>query len=160
MYLALPQENADEFTYLHSSQEEGDFFLSIFIESFNVDASQVDAKAGLMIREFLGPDSRHAFIYVDGTGQTGFSTRDSAGQLNKEHQEGSPSYPKDFKRGELRLKRIDNVVTGYVRAAEKEEWLSIGPIQVGFDSFFVGIAVTSSHPNMATFEFRDIVSSL
>ena len=161
----LPQDEADEFSYFHSFQKKGDFYLSIFIERFANKSYQREAKAGLMIRESLHPGSRHVFLHVGGSGQIGVSSRDSTSQPTIKHQEDYPVpnessslFHEEFQRGELRLKKIGSTVTGFVRSATRHEWSSIPSIQVSFDSFYVGIAMTSQSSQMETLEFSRLVS--
>jgi len=154
-------DEADDLSYLHSFQEESDFSLTIFIENFADKSSSAGAKAGLMIRENLHPGSRLLFLYVGGSGQIGLLMRDSTGQLTNEHNEDSmftvngvdSLYSEEFQRGELRLRKNGNAVTGYARAEAQNKWISISPIQVGFESFYVGIALAPQSPNIATLEF-------
>ncbi len=139
--IAFLQDEAEEVSYLHSSQGKGDFFVTIFIESLTSQLGGDDlVKAGLMIRETLEPVSRQIFFYFRADGQLRFQSRRATGGETSEKIESNYK----LERGQLRLRKIGTTVTGYVRNASKNEWTSLHSIQLDFVNFHVGIAVSSS----------------
>lgn len=107
-----------------------------------------------MIRETLSPGSRNAFIFLGGSHQIGFDLR-KIGFLETEAAYFSKPfelteavtlslYPEEFVAGELRLRKVDNELTAFVKANNKDDWVFIySSDQVDYESFFVGIAVSS-----------------
>ena len=120
---------------MHSSQGEGDFVLSISIDSLD---SLGLVRAGLMIRETLEPISRQVFLNFGSSKKIGFLTRDITDNSNKEVIK---SY--NFDRGELLLRKFGSTLTGFARATLKEDWAFIASKEISFDSFYVGVAVST-----------------
>lgn len=103
------------------------------------------AKAGLMIRESLDSQSRHAFIGLTPNGVAEFLRRPNAGS------ETEATVSEDWPiQSWVRLQRQGNLVTGFV-STNGQDWVVVGSIQGSFaGSVLVGIGVTSHAPSQLT----------
>jgi YD repeat-containing protein len=100
------------------------------------------AKAGVMIRESLTNNSRHASMFVTPGMGTAFQWRDTPGGYSG-HAGSSGAAPYWVK-----LTRLGNSFSGYA-SADGVNWTLIGTIAVGMAStVYIGMAVTS-HNNAA-----------
>jgi hypothetical protein len=132
-------DTSDEFHFAHTTVT-GDFM--IVAEVFNVDDVDRWTKAGLMIRDGLAPNARHAFLFATPTTEEGtaFQRRPVAGGITI-HTAGPVFKPRVW----LRLIRQGDVVAAAVRVGEVDPWIPVGE-QI-FDGLprvvNVGLAVTS-----------------
>jgi hypothetical protein len=111
---------ADELHYF-SRTIAGDFDFSARVTSVeNVNAW---TKAGLMIREGLAANARHAFVISTPTTAKGlaFQRRTTTGGTSV-HTAGPAVLPPRW----LRLTRVGNVVTAYQRSSGGDPWTAIG----------------------------------
>jgi hypothetical protein len=120
------------------------------------------AKAGLMLRQTLDPDSAHASIFVTPERGVAFQYRETAGDVTYSIDSGPVAHLKAPV--SLRLIKTCDEVTGYYYAGGT--WIELGnmpffPICSFCDSY-IGMAVTShvdGTPTIATFG-SDLVSTL
>jgi regulation of enolase protein 1 (concanavalin A-like superfamily) len=111
------------------------------------DLQQTDpwAKAGLMLRESLAGDSRHASIFVTPTQGVAFQRRTEPGGFTT-HTYGSAAASPQW----LKLERRGSLVVAY-ESVDGRSWTLVGSdvLETGA-SMYVGIAVTSHNPWTAT----------
>lgn len=100
------------------------------------------AKAGVMIRETLQPNSKHAMALVSPTSGTSFLKRASTGgSTTATNAPGAAPYW-------LRLVRNGSTFTAY-RSPDGQTWTTIGSASVSMtSSVYVGLAVTSHSNNV------------
>jgi regulation of enolase protein 1 (concanavalin A-like superfamily) len=128
-------ETQDQFNFVYQEMR-GDLDLVARVASLS--ATNQNAKAGVMIRESLTAESRHAFAWVSaGTGYA-FDRRDQVGGWSV-HSEGGPgSAP-----GWLRLVRSGNNVEAF-RSNDGLTWTAMGSAELAMDQqVYVGLAVAS-----------------
>jgi hypothetical protein len=102
------------------------------------------SKAGVMIRESLAANSRHAFVLASGTQGWGFQRRLSTGGTSY-HDAG----PTGRAPGWVRLVREGNLFSAY-RSSDGTNWSLMGTDTINMGStVYVGLAVTS-HNTTAT----------
>jgi hypothetical protein len=142
---------ADQF-HFSSQQRSGDFDMRVRIEGLSL--SDAWAKAGLMARETLAPDSRLvAALATPSVAGAFFLARTSTGG------EATPSgfFPVNYPDTWLRLQRAGNLFTGYA-SIDGELWTRLGAVVVGLsNSLYFGMAAAShdaSHATVVT--FRDL----
>lgn len=111
---------ADEFHFAHTIIS-GDFELTAYVA--HVDDVDRWTKAGLMIRDGLAANARHAFLFATPRTErgVGFQRRPLTGG-NSVHTYGPATAPPVW----LRLTRQGDLVAAAVRAAETDEWTQIG----------------------------------
>jgi regulation of enolase protein 1 (concanavalin A-like superfamily) len=144
---------ADEFHFL-SREMNGDFDFSARMAF--VDQVHGWTKAGLMMRDGLSADARHAFvIQTPGTQRAvAFQRRLVAGGTSV-HSPGPATAPPGF----LRLTRVGDVITAYHRTAPTDSWTTIGSerfpslpatVRIGFavSSHVDGVLATGHFDNM------------
>ena len=99
-------------------------------------------KAGLMIRDGLSPDARHAFVFATPSSMNGvaFQRRGIAGNATI-HTSGLAVAPPVW----VRLRREGDAITAFARASESEPWAPIATQTLSGlpGSVQVGLAVTS-----------------
>jgi regulation of enolase protein 1 (concanavalin A-like superfamily) len=142
---------ADQF-HFSSQQRSGDFDMRVRIEGLSL--SDAWAKAGLMARETLAPESRLvAALATPSVGGAFFLARTSTGG------EATPSgfFPVNYPDTWLRLQRAGNLFTGYA-SFDGELWTRLGAVVVGLsNSLYFGMAVASHDAGRATVvAFRDL----
>jgi regulation of enolase protein 1 (concanavalin A-like superfamily) len=126
---------ADAFQ-LVSQPIQGDVEIVTLVE--RNDNTHPFAKAGLMLREQLTPDSAHVILDVRPNGQLEFMTRKATGETTTFIAGGSPS-PPVF----LKLTRAGSTVTGLV-SRDGTSWSIVGSVTTTMaDQAHVGMAVTS-----------------
>ena len=103
------------------------------------------AKAGVMIRESLTAQSRHAMVVVSAAQGRAFQRRDQTGEYSSHTSGGSGTAPVW-----LRLVRAGDLFTAY-RSADGTSWTQIGSdtIPMG-DTVYAGLAATSHDAYAAT----------
>ncbi len=95
------------------------------------------AKSGIMIRESLKDDSKHAFMLVTPDEGSAFQRR-IIDKKNSYHSGSSGSVPIW-----LKLERIGNTFTGY-KSKDSLNWIRVGTEQIKMeDETYAGIALTS-----------------
>ncbi len=136
---------SDEFHYVYQTLE-GDG--EIVGRVTNITNTNSWAKAGLMIRETLAANARHASIFITPSQGVAFQRRTGVGS-NSSHTGTSGSVPVW-----LKLSRSGNTLTGY-KSTDGSNWQQVGVISVALNSLvYVGLAVTAHQDgalNTATF---------
>ena len=128
-------DTADEFHFAHTTIS-GDFVLTAYVA--HVDDVDRWTKAGLMIRDGLAANARHAFLFATPRAERGvaFQRRPVTGGTSV-HTSGPATAPPVW----LRLTRQGDFVAAAVRAVETDEWTQIAEqhfsglprdVQVGF----------------------------
>jgi hypothetical protein len=111
------------------------------------------AKAGVMIRETLNPDSKHAMVVVTPNNGVAFQRRTSAGGTTA-HRAGAAVKAPYW----VKLKRSGNYFTAY-QSTDGVTWAQIGSrvtISMG-STVFVGLAVTShDDTKLSTATFKNV----
>jgi hypothetical protein len=140
---------ADAFTFLHSSFVAPDQTLTARVLS--IENTNVWAKAGVMVRETLAPDSAHVMVIVSpgrgvamqwrpGTGAPSMSTTPRPG--------AAPAW--------VRLVRRVNTYTGYT-STDGVTWVALGTVEIPMSPSVYGLAVTSHNAAaVATAVFDDV----
>jgi len=118
---------------------DGDFDISALV----LDVQDVHewTKAGLMIRESLSPDARHASVFVTpGTHGVVFQRRPVSG-ASSVHTQGPATAAPVW----IRLRRSGDAITAFSRPSENAPWAEIGSQTLdGLGaSVYVGLAITS-----------------
>ena len=129
----------------------GDFDFSVRVAA--LDAPVIWAKAGLMAREHLGPDSRFVAAFTTPTlAGSFFEERTNAGGLTVASGSSSASYPNTW----LRLKREADRCSGFA-GRDGSDWTLLGTAMCALSNrLYLGLAVTSHQTNRtATAQFRD-----
>lgn len=143
---------ADQFFFNHRLIG-GDFDLNVRVDS--LAAGDHWAKAGLMARENLAANSRHASAFATpSVNGTFFAYRTNAGGATI----NTGSFPAGYPNTWLRLKRTGATLTGYA-GVDGQNWVQLGTVTLsGLPSvLYVGMAVTgASATEDATAQFRDI----
>jgi regulation of enolase protein 1 (concanavalin A-like superfamily) len=139
---------ADEFHFAYMPAS-GDLDIRVKVASLeNVDPS---AKAGIMIRESLQDDARHAFLFVSPGNGIGFERRVKQGRMAAQTDAGSMTTPVW-----VRLVRRGKTISAYT-SDTGAKWTLVASSMVNMNaSVYVGLAVTSHVPNKtATATFED-----
>ncbi|MCM8532078.1 MAG: Ig domain-containing protein [Lentisphaeraceae bacterium] len=127
--------NEDSFGFIHQSVT-GDVELTAKIQS--LDAEHIWAKAGVMIRETLDADSKHAMTVITPDSGVSFQRRVSTGS-NSKHSTIPGIQAPEF----VRVVRNDNLFTGYY-SSSNNVWFPINSIEIDMATETqVGLAVTS-----------------
>lgn len=139
---------SDQFHYAYK-QISGDFDVSVNVQSI-VDANRW-VKAGIMVRESLAADSKHAHLLVTDnsllpTRQQYFGGAHLQGRINT--GEISHSFTQRYNGHDtphkLRMKRRGNTIEAFESADNGLTWQHIGAVNLPMnDSVFIGLAVTS-----------------
>ena len=127
--------SSDEFHFAYQPTT-GDLDVRVNVATLqNVDPG---AKAGLMIRESLTDDARHAFMYVSPGNGLGFQRRTRTGHTSSETAGAATSAPVW-----LRLVRQGNVFSAY-SSPTGATWTLVDSATVSMNAqTYVGLAVTS-----------------
>jgi glucose/arabinose dehydrogenase/regulation of enolase protein 1 (concanavalin A-like superfamily) len=155
---------ADQFHFAHQPRT-GDF--DVIARVASLTSTDLYTKAGLMVREALDANSRHAFAMVfptnamrqRNTGAYEFQYRDRAtGASTALYPE--PSIPGDSSGTWVRLRRQGDRLTGYA-SSDGVSWTPFGTVTLPHlpATVFLGMAVTS-HANgrPAIAEFRELAN--
>ena len=133
---------SDQFHFVYQPMS-GDGEVVVRVQS--ISNSDAWAKSGVMIRETLAPDSRHAFAFVSAASGYSFQRRiDSAGvtQLTAGPAGSAPRW--------VRLVRVASRIDAY-QSADGTTWVSMGSDAVPMaDTVYVGIATTSHNASVGT----------
>lgn len=110
-----------------------------------VELTDVWAKAGVMIRETLAPDARHASVFLTAGNGLAFQRRASAGGLS-EHTAGGSSLAPIW----VKLIRKGNLFTAY-SSTDGATWTQIGqPVSISMTTnVYIGLAVTSHNNSVS-----------
>jgi chitodextrinase/regulation of enolase protein 1 (concanavalin A-like superfamily) len=96
------------------------------------------SKAGIMIRESLAADSRHAYSYIRSAGYAGLISRAAAGGTSV-----TVDGPRVSRPAWMRLRRVGNEFTAFT-SADGTSWTQVAQVTVSISSaLYVGLAVTS-----------------
>ncbi|MEP0366894.1 MAG: T9SS type A sorting domain-containing protein [Cyclobacteriaceae bacterium] len=147
---------SDEFQYAYQSINVEDAWVEIICKVQSITPDQDDyVKAGLMFRETLDDDAKHAMIYVTPESGNAFQYRSSvAGSCSK------TSNATSIDRW-LKLKRVGDRFEGY-QSNDGVTWSLIDSVTISMNSsMYVGLALTS-HDNAekATTKIRNITLEL
>jgi regulation of enolase protein 1 (concanavalin A-like superfamily) len=126
---------ADAFGYLYQPMSGDGVIVARLASIQNTNAW---AKAGVMIRESLAPDSRHAFMAMTPTNGAAFQRRPTTGGSSQNTSLSGIAAPRW-----VRLERSGNSFTGSV-SADGSTWTVVGSVTMTMAStVHVGLAVTS-----------------
>jgi regulation of enolase protein 1 (concanavalin A-like superfamily) len=129
---------ADSFGFVHQNAS-GDVELTAKIES--IGNTNIWAKAGVMIRESLDADSKHAMTVITPSKGASFQRRTATGQNSGHTTIGGVKAPQWVK-----VLRTGNRFTGYY-SSNNDIWYPMGGVNITMsDATKVGLAVTS-HDN-------------
>lgn len=142
--------NSDEFRFVYV-QLDGDGEIRAKVRS--IQNTHEWAKAGVMIRETLASNSKHAMMFMAaGTGR-GLKYRASTGGITDFIPSSQASTP-----GWIKLRRAGNTFTAYA-SADGVSWSPSGTINIAMAAkVYMGFAVTSHNDGtLAQAEFSDAV---
>jgi type II secretory pathway pseudopilin PulG len=139
----------DEFHYVYQSLSGPG---QIIARVVSVENTNSWAKAGVMIRETLDGDSKHAMMVVTPGNGTAFQRRLNTGGVSTTSGGSAVTAPYWVK-----LKRVGNVFTGY-ESADGSTWTLIGSDTVSMvTDVYIGLAVTShSDGDLCTAEIDNV----
>ena len=150
---------SDQFRFVHE-QQTGDFDVAVRVTSLT--APHVYARAGIMARDSLSPDSRHVFFLVfpdnrprhANTSAYEFQYREKAAGDSKgiypPQDAGAPAFPVHYPHAWLRLKRTGSEFTGFV-STDGKNWKKYGSYSLDLPAtVFLGLAVTSHTTEAST----------
>lgn len=130
---------------------EGDIDISMHIADF--DRRYPSNELGLMIRETLDRDSKHAYIAQKTDGRSLYVTREQSGARSK----GFWSYPAQ-RPDWLRIKRVGQQITGY-RSMDGQNWQPYLVKQLPLNQqVYAGIATTTAEHGTPMTHVIDYVS--
>ena len=135
-------DTSDQFHFVYQ-QVTGDVELVARVASITNTNSW--AKAGVMVRESLAANARHALMSTSVSRGYAFQRRPAPGAYTEHTGGGSGAPP-----GWVRIVRTGDLFEAY-RSADGASWTKIGSdtIPMG-DTVFVGVAVTSRNESLAT----------
>lgn len=127
------------FLYFPRDANTTDVMLTCRVESFPyVNGWQ---KGGIMIRDTLAANSKHQFIAAIGAGYAHQYRAYTGGGSTNPADDTSSTYSKT---PWLRMVKIGNTITSYVKQDGEYDWLKVHSIESVFSSdFYLGLAVTS-----------------
>ncbi len=148
--------NSDQFAF-NARPITGDFDLKVRLDDFA--GTNPWAKAGLMAREALAADSRHATVFATPNfNGVHFSFRPGNGTNTQQAGAFPVAYPNTW----LRLRRAGAVFTGFA-GVDGQTWVQLGTATLTNPAaaFQVGLAVTAAAASgvpadTATAQFRDL----
>ncbi|MGD0089220.1 MAG: protein kinase [Planctomycetota bacterium] len=141
--------NADSFLYVYQPLE-GDG--EITAQVAGVEATHLSARAGVMIRETLTPDSKHLTVAVSSGKGVLFQERASSGGVSKSSSlpGTAPSW--------VRLVRSGNTFTGLI-SGDGATWRPIGTATfLMSQTAYIGLAVTSYYTGVLNTSMFDKVA--
>ncbi len=145
----------DEFHFAWEPAAVGDFQITALVHS--IGNTYPWAKAGVMIRENLAPDSRHASLFVTPGRGVSFQRRAVAGGvsvLTAGPGVGAPVW--------VKLAKVGDVVSAYTRVRRTDPWVLVGrETLAGFTTRpIVGLAATShADGTLTTARFSEVTST-
>jgi type II secretory pathway pseudopilin PulG len=126
---------ADEFHYVYQSLS-GDG--QIVARVFSIENTDIRARAGVMIRETLNANSKHAMMAVTPSDVIGFRRRTSTGGTTTQTAGSAVTAPYWVK-----LTRVGDTLTGY-ESSNGSTWTQVGTDTVTMaTNVYMGLAVTS-----------------
>ncbi len=135
-------DTSDQFHFVYQPMS-GDGEVIAHVQSLG--NSDTWAKTGVMIRETLAPDSRHAFALASAAAGYAFQRRIDPGGIT-EHTAG----PAGAAPGWVRLVRIGSRIDAY-QSTNGSTWTSMGSDAVPMaETVYVGLATTSHNTSIAT----------
>jgi hypothetical protein len=135
-------DTSDEFHFLYQPITGSGELIARVRSLTNTDTW---AKAGVMVRESLAANARHAMMAVTGGSGYAFQRRPEPGVYSEHTSGGSGTAP-----GWLRLVRTGDLFEAY-RSADGVSWTRIGTDTIAMgDTVYVGLAVTSHNTTTAT----------
>jgi regulation of enolase protein 1 (concanavalin A-like superfamily) len=145
---------ADAFQYTYVPLEATDLSMTVRVRS--LDATHAWAKAGVMFRETLDANSRHAMVVVTPGKGIALQWRDTPGGTSSSTIPIAGAPPKW-----LRLTRSGNTFTA-LASNDFTNWMPVGRTSMAMAvSMFVGLPVTSHNTSaMTTASFDDVVVRL
>ena len=145
---------ADAFQFMYQPLSgDGEIRLSVI----DVQNTDPNAKAGIMIRQNLDPGSPHVILDIQPDRSLEFMRRASPGGLTTFIAGGverPPAVPGLFGYFLLRVTRVGEIVTGAIWNSTNGGWTTIGVTTFTSGPVLIGVAVTSHNPstlNRATF---------
>jgi subtilisin family serine protease/regulation of enolase protein 1 (concanavalin A-like superfamily) len=133
---------SDQFHFVYQ-QLSGDVDVVARVDSLATTHSW--AKAGIMVRESLAANSRHAFALVSAANGYGFQRRIDTGGYSTFTSGGSGAAP-----GWVRLVRTGHKFEAY-RSSDGTTWTLMGSDTVAMaDQVYIGLAVTSHNATLGT----------
>ena len=133
---------SDQFHFVYQTMT-GDGEVVAHVQS--VKNSHRWAKSGVMIRETLAPDSRHAFAFVSAAAGYAFQRRIDAAGISQSTAGTAEAAP-----GWVRLVRAGSKIDAY-QSTDGSTWTAIGSDAVAMaETVYVGIATTSHNVSAAT----------
>lgn len=127
--------NADEFRYVHQTAT-GD--CEIIARVTGVQNTDPWAKAGVMIRESLSANAKHAFVCLTPGNGLAFQRRTATGGVSENTSGGAATAPRW-----VRVVRGGSTFTGY-QSADGLTWTTIGSATITMTAgVYIGLAVTS-----------------
>jgi Big-like domain-containing protein len=144
-------ETQDKFHFVYQPMQ-GDLEVVARVASLN--SVNPSAEAGVMIRESLRADSRHAFALIASQNGYAFDRRVESG-LSSEHADGGAGAVP----GWVRLVRSGTNFESF-RSNDGLTWTSMGSTQIAMsDQVYVGLAVASQAANVETTAVLDHFSA-
>ncbi|MHC4477287.1 MAG: GEVED domain-containing protein [Planctomycetota bacterium] len=134
---------ADDFHYLYRSLV-GDGMLTARVLGNDGQGVNEWAKVGVMIRETLEPDSKHAMMAATPGDGVSFQWRPETGGLSESIRDGNASevtVPVS-----LKVERLGDTFTGYYSLIEPDldDWVPVGSMVIPMrDEVYIGLAATS-----------------
>lgn len=145
------------FLYFPRDANTTDVMLTCRVESFPYIYGW--QKGGIMIRDTLAANSKHQFIAAIGAGYAHQYRANTGGGSNYPAGDTSSTYSKT---PWLRMVKIGNTITSYVKQDGEYDWLKVNSIESVFSSdFYLGLAVTShvfDQPNTLTVSNLEIIT--
>jgi len=140
---------SDQFFFAHQ-ESSGDFDLKVRVES--LDLTDIQSRAGLMMRESLEPGSAHASVLTTPTlNGVSFVYRGTSNSASI----ASGTFPANFPHTWLRLKKTGLNLDGFA-SLDGRRWTLLGRGVVSFtNNFLLGFAVSSRTTNTARAVFSD-----
>ncbi len=127
--------NSDEFRYVYQPAYGN---CTIIARVANLGNTHAWAKAGLMIRQSLNSDSKHASIFLTPANGVAFQYRASTGGSSTDVGDNTYTAP-DW----LKIVRSGTTFTAY-RSSNGSTWTQIGTTSISMNSsVYIGLAVTS-----------------
>ena len=141
---------SDEFRYVYQSFSGNGEIVARVSSLLQTDNW---AKAGVMMRETLSNDSKHASMFVTPINGTAFQYRSNTGGNSLHASGGSSGIPYWVK-----LERVGNTFNAY-KSADGNNWSLVGSTSISMSStIYVGLAVTSHNSGTLTTATIDNVS--
>ena len=112
-------------------------------------------RAGVMIRESLAPNARHAFLAVDGSGKLHWLRRTRTGTTTHQSKVATPK-KKSASDTWLRLDRKGDVITAY-RSANGKTWTKAGSTSLKLGrNIQIGMVLAGGKTDLSSALFRNV----